>query len=583
MKLRSVTPATFGALLVLTMLAVASPASGAVVSHNLVLDPAPSENSYTSQAPAFETSAALDSTAAFTISLPALARKRSPLVYQWLVRQQIPGTGLLPSQQDNAVNTYNNALAVMVFTLHGDHAKSKAILDFFDGKADEFYSNQCDSFQAGCSQLATCESTTPCGFFQARDATTGEPFPDANRWMGDMAWLAMAIHHYQAATGDATYDAMARAIVKLLKSWQQPDGYVAVGWEWEDGNPIFVAAARVEGNLNAYKAFRLYGETTTAEAIKGWLDHTDLDWNNGPLDIHSWRVLALGKEYGYSLADMERTDAEPLRYRSTVTFRGAEVTGFLPMPAALYSDTCKASNNIWAEGTGQMAVAWYKAGYRERGDFYARELRKLLFEPAGFPGFRAISFLSLPLPAAADPDDCPTWLDTTKGHVAAVAWHILAEQRFDPFDGVTMHSFQAVDPRAKIEAENYVSSSGSGVRLDGTGELSGGNAAHLGGDEPTATVDMSSVEYKFYLPSAVDNAMMQARYADDVAGDAIEVYLDGVLIGSFATVDTGTWDDYTTHSFAAKTIASGLHTLKIHVVENDSRGCTVDYLSINGG
>lgn len=519
-------------------------------------------------------------TSVITAYLPIVMKNYPWPIYQWFIQQQNITTGLLPSQQDNFASTYNNALAVIVFTLKGDSVKAKKILDFFNNRAGEFFNNRCNSFNSPCSQTDPCDDNNICGFFESRIASTGNPYTDTNRWIGDMAWLLMAIHHYQAKTGDASYDRMAQAIVKLLKSFQQPDGHTARGWE--NGDSTFNHEGHAEGNLDAYRALSLYGETVAAQKVKDWLDGTDLDWKRGPLDLHSWRVLSLGKEYGFSLPDTERMDDESIRYKSIINYKGSMVTGFLPFSASDYFTKCHMSNNIWTEGTGGMAVAFYKAGYKVQGDFYVDELEKFLFKPAAFPDTQTISFLALPVPDSAQEDSCDKWVDTSEGHVAAVAWYIFAKERFDPFSGVVINSFQVANPIVKIETENYDNSFGNGIRLDGTGKLSEGRGLHLGGDDNMSGNNLAWVEYKFnvLIPIA---ATAKMRYADDVGGDTTKIYLDGIPIASIATLDTGTWNDYViTSPFSVGTIALSLHTLRIEVIDNGTFGLTVDYFLIDG-
>ncbi len=536
----------------------------------------PGRHTYTSLESVFLENTTLTFTPAFTVYLPIIFHNHPWPIYQWLIQQQNDSTGLLPSQQDNFASTYNNALAVMIFTLKGDYAKAKIILDHFNSKAGEFFNDRCNSFNSPCSQTDPCDENAPCGFFQYRDSRTGVPFQNVNRWIGDNAWLLMAIHHYQAKTGDTSYDPMAQVIVRLLKSLQQPDGYIASGWE--NGDSTFNSSGHAEGNLDAYKALSLYGEPVVAQKIKDWLDCTDLNWKKGPLDLHSWRVLSLGKEYGFSLPDTERTDDETIRYKSTITYNNSTVTGFLHIPASEYFAQCQMSDSIWAEGTGEMAVAFYKAGYKEQGDFYVGELKKLLFEPADFPGTQTISFLALPDPV------CYAWVDTSKGHVAAVAWYIFAKERFDPFDGVVINSFQVANPIVKIEAENYDNSVGDGIRLDSTGKLSEGSGIHIGGDDSISGNNPGWIEYEFnVLLPITKTTVISTRYADDVSGDTTKIYLNGILITSFDTVDTGGWPTYVvfTDTFSVGTINPGLYTLKTEVVDNGTYGLTIDYFLID--
>lgn len=476
------------------------------------------------------------------------------LVYQWLYQQQDNNSALLASQENDSASTYNNALAVMAFTLKNDKdslLKAKRILDYFNDR---------------CNDLEFYTENKPRGFFQYRSAETGQPDTNSNRWMGDNAWLLMAIHHYEASTGDTTYTSMAEAIVNLLISFQQPDGYIASGWEGE----IFNSIGHAEGNLNAYRALLLYGETEAAGKIKDWLDFNDLDWGKGPLDLHSWRVLSLGANYGFCISDTERIDDENIRYKCTIDYNNCKVIGFLPFT---YMD-----NNIWSEGTGQMAVSFYKAGYKKYGDYYMCELEKLLFEPKDFPGTLTVSFLAL-----SDLDYHP-WVDTNKGHVAGVCWYIFAENRFDPFDGVTMNSFQIKNPICKIEAEGYDTSDG-GVRLDDRGVISEGKAIHIAGDSGSSSTHENSgwVEYSFNVLPSITNATIKMRYADDVQGDTCKIFLDSDLITSFNTKDTGTWDDYEwTNSFSVGSLEPGLHTLKVEGKDNKTYGFTIDCFRIDG-
>ena len=494
------------------------------------------------------------------------------LVDQWLSKQQVDATGLLPNQQDITSTTYVNALAVMAFTLDGNPAKAKRILDFFNSKPDEFFGNeQCLSFDSACGTSALCGENHPCGFFQSRRAGTGVPTQNANRWMGDNAWLLMAIHHYQAATGDASYDPMARAIVHLLRSLEELDGHIASGWE--EGDQTFNHGGIPEGNLDAYKALSLYGETQLALRVKAWLDFTHFSengssaWKKGALDLHSWRVLSLGKEYGFCLPDTERTDDNTIRTKSTITYNNSLVTGFLPYP---YNGVCP--DNIWSEGTGGMALSFYKAGYTELGNFYAGELEKLLFEPVDFAGTQALAYMALT-------DPCHDWAHPAQGHVAGVAWYIFAKRRFDPFAGVVINDFAIANPRIKLEAENYDNRSSNRVRDDGTGTVSEGNAIHVGGDDGTPGNESDRVEYKFNVVVPVTIATVKMRYADDVGGDTGKFLLDGNLIGSFETVDTGIWSDYVLTEFPLATVQlqPGLHTWKVEVADKGTYGLTADY------
>ena len=508
-----------------------------------------------------------------TIARAEEAPTVSSKAYEWLSQQQNTTTGLLPSQQDNNASTYNNALSVMVFTLEGDNIKAKKILDFFNNQAIEFFGGRCSSFDFACSATDPCGENDPCGFFQFRDSLTGVPFKNTNRWIGDNAWLLMAIHHYQAATGDTSYQPMAEAIARLLMSFQQAEGYIASGWENDDQN-FNKEEGHAEGNLDAYKSLMLFNKIGAAQSIKNWLDFNDLNWRKGPLDNHSWRVLSLGKEYGFSLPDAERSDDETLRYKNTISLNTLNLNGFLPISVSEYADRCKLEGNIWLEGTGQMATSFYRAGYRERGDFYVGQLESFLFEPAEVPGTLTLSFLAI-----ADPL-CHDWADPGKGHVASVAWYLFAHERFDPFAGLPVNSFQIANPIVKIEAETYLTSASSGgIRNDSNGEVSEGMAIHAGGDNTTPFDDSGKVAYKFSTLVPVTIKTIGMRYADDVGGDRCEFFLDGNYLGSIDTANTGDWEDYVLSDFPMTPIQllPGIHLFEMKFSDGGTYGLTLDY------
>jgi cellulose synthase operon protein B len=484
-------------------------------------------------------------------SLRSKASDDLDAVLEWLAEQQDTMTGLLPSQQDRNASTYNNALAVMAFVHHNQTKRAKHILDYFQSRF-----NNTEFFVGG----------EPRGFFQYRDSTNGEPFCSNPRWMGDNAWLAMAIHYYKKATGDSTYDNMAKAIVALVSSLQQPDGYIASGWERSSNctGEFLNTTGIAEGNLDAYKALSLYGESNKAAAVKLWLDYKDLGWKDTYLDLHSWRVLSLGRSYGFCLLDTKP-------FQRTIKYKGKSVTGYLP-----FIDKIKPiAPNIWSEGTGQMAVAFYRAGYKDRGDFLVKQMRKLVFEPKDYPGTLTVSYFALA------ERKWHKWANPSKGHVAGVCWYIFAEDKFDPFNGGRIQPSEPRNPVCRIEAENYIANSGGGVREDYRGMLSEGKGTHIAGDNDLTGDESGWTYYQFNLLLPMENGYVRVRYADDVGGDTCTILIDGKEIGSFNSIDTGTWDDFTwSEPIAIGSLSQGVHTLALEGVDKGTYGVTVDYIKI---
>jgi hypothetical protein len=464
--------------------------------------------------------------------------------YQWLCRWQNSGTGLLPSQEDNTASTYNNALAAMVFLLNNNVGKAERILDYYKSRF-----NDLEFFLNGAAR----------GFYQYRNSRTGVPNTTTNRWMGDNAWLLMAISHYKKTTGKTQYDQMAAGIANLLLDFQQPGGCIASGWEWDGSGEVFRDNCHTEGNIDAYAALKLFGTDVAALNVKQWLDYTNLDWKYGPLDIHSWRVLSLGSNYGFSLNHAHL-------FRRTLNYKGIIIEGFVP------SDDD--SDFIWAEGTGGMILAFDLAGYKGPAELYRNELTKLIFASTTTPGTRTLPYL-VPPGVAGYP-----WVDVTKGHVAAVCWYLFVQKSFNPFTLMTINTPQPQNPVIRIQAENYDGTTGL-VQLDSRGIIYEGETIHIADSGNTADADEHSAEYQFRSLSDFETAKLVVRYADDIAGDTCEIHIDNHPVHSFDTEDTGTWDDFVVTGAAdIGNISKGEHTLLLKCTNSGSYGLTVDMIEI---
>ena len=133
-----------------------------------------------------------------------------------------------------------------------------------------------------------------------------------------------------------------------------------------------------------------------------------------------------------------------------------------------------------------------------------------------------------------------------------------------------------------IEAEDYEETSPAGVRPDDRGDLSGGRAIHIGGDNDVSNDETGRAQYKFRVSDPQIITTITIRYADDVGGDTGVIFLDGNSIASFSTIDTGTWDDYITIDRATDSIQlqPGPHTLRLEVKDNGTYGFTLDYCQV---
>jgi hypothetical protein len=345
------------------------------------------------------------------------ARPEDPRVYEWLEAVQDTASlekQLLPSMEDNRAQTFNNALAALVFILKDDRERAERILDYYSAATvrENRTKNRQNFFYRG----------EPRGFFQdmflrdSPEGLAGDVPANTDRWMGDMAWLLIAYRHYERRYDPARYAEVTRLLTQWLVSNFKPvdgGGYVQHGWRKGD-TALHETNGHPEGNIDAAAALRLSGRKDLADKIDRWLTMT-IGGNRLPLDLYTWRVLARPDGRGDPLSIPEND----LRYRKRLRVNGRAVWGFFHS-AAVDVD------NIWVDGVGHMACAYYAVGDTARGHFYANQLDALLIP-------RVIDGRTLKaLPYAANTDGGFDWVKTDRGFTSAAAWYIFAKNRFNP-------------------------------------------------------------------------------------------------------------------------------------------------------
>jgi hypothetical protein len=346
------------------------------------------------------------------------ANPEDPRVYEWLKALQDTASleaQLLPSMEDNRAQTFNNALAAIVFILKDDRARAERILDFYAHATDESNTDvrRQNFFVDGEAR----------GFYQEMylyDSGEGPAFTAPNgsdRWIGDMAWLLIATHYYTQRYDLERYERLEHLLKDLLIAFYQSaprGGYIRHGWRRNDSS-LHEPSGHPEGNLDCYAALRLMGEDGMAHQIKTWL-HTVLVGSRLPLDLYTWRVLALGPPYANALAVPEND----LRYRKTVRWKGRPVMGFFH---GAVSDV----NNLWIDGLGQMSCAYVEAGDDARANFYSNQMDALFIDrEMGGQKTRA-------LPYTANAEGGFQWVRLDRGFTSTAAWYIFAKNRFNPF------------------------------------------------------------------------------------------------------------------------------------------------------
>jgi hypothetical protein len=346
---------------------------------------------------------------------------------------------LVPAMEDNSGQTFNNALTAMAFILTGEKERSEKILNF--------YANRTDTLNKILMNQSFFYNGEARGFYQNVDLSESsyKPFI-CDRWMGDNVWLLLAYKYYEMVYGFSekpTYSYTVSNLDSLLKNFfiDDPDGhggFVQHGWRWgprdsstpqndyklhetdSQGKPV----GHEEGNIDAYAAFTLCGEDEKARKIKVWLDYrmSELEKNPDaglPLDLYSWRSLAFGNdgEYYKNLVLIPENDS---RFKKEIEFNGKKAVGFFSFANADVQ-------NVWLDGLGHMACAFYSSGYFEKGNFYTSQLDSFLIK-------RIIGGnICYALPYTANTKGGYDWVDTKKGFSSACAWYIFAKYAFNPY------------------------------------------------------------------------------------------------------------------------------------------------------
>lgn len=326
-------------------------------------------------------------------------------VYSWVTHMQQSNGLLLSSEQGKNVSLYDNALAALVFTAYGDYDRAEKIFDFFD------------------SRLKSEMLVSPGGFSQMR-TVDGIPVDNRpRRWLGDNAWLLIALNNYHHTAKNSKYRTLASALSSWIISLQDADGGLWGGYDAK-GNRISKIA---EGNIDAFNA--LEGYTDFHQKLLGYFrtvrwDATDqllIAWAENPpykyaLDLHSWGYCTFEN---YPKAVLTKAD----RYLNTQI----STANRIPITGYCFDDD---KDVVWLEGTGQMAVAFIKAGMEDKSQKFLSEMKKSMVKSELYPGSYALPYTVNYGSSYAD-DVLWPGVDTNPA-VASTAWYLFGMKRFDP-------------------------------------------------------------------------------------------------------------------------------------------------------
>lgn len=270
------------------------------------------------------------------------------LAKDWLEGMQFPNGLMESAEETNFVSLYDNALAALAFMAIGDIEKAEAILDYFNERIE--------------SELLHGQG----GFYQFRNGQGGEK---RTIWLGDNAWLLIALNNYKSITGNHKYEMLSSELENWIRSLQEADGGVRGGY-FEDGTPMHVIT---EGMVAAYNAVQGYDSfhqgilqylkterwNSDDRLLVAWPDNESYYY---AMDLHSLSYMVFE---GFPVTVLD--DASRYINSQTSTLTGVSVWGY-----------CFDEDRdvVWLEGTGQMALAYKHAHMHEQSNELVLQLTK---------------------------------------------------------------------------------------------------------------------------------------------------------------------------------------------------------------
>ena len=247
----------------------------------------------------------------------------------WIVNRQ-QASGLMESTEiSNFTSLYDNALAAIFFIQEDRKENAEKIFDYYF-----------DIMETELSQTG--------GFYQFRKSDGSQP---ERVWMGDNAWLLIALNQYATKFGSGKYESLSLQLENWIRSLQLENGALRGGTN-SDGTEI---PNVTEGMITAFHAVKGYDSfhKNMLDFLKNnrWDEELGLlmAWPENPEYAFALDVLSLSKLIFNDLSDDVLFQANKFLNDQTATLSGEMVSGYC-------FDQDK--DVIWLEGSAQMAVAF---------------------------------------------------------------------------------------------------------------------------------------------------------------------------------------------------------------------------------
>ena len=322
-------------------------------------------------------------------------------VKNWVFQMQHT-SGLLESVENtNFVSLYDNALATILFINENQKNKAEQVLDFYNSKI-------------------TSELEVNGGFYQTRN-TNGEA--GERIWMGDNAWLLIAINHYKTQYNSDKYANLAAHLEAWLRSLQIENGALLGGINSNGSNiplvteGIITAFNAVPGFDDFHKNILSYIKNerwdTTNNVVLSWPENPDYAY---AMDLHSLSSTILD---GFSTNVL--TQADRFLTQQEFTLSGDVISGYC-------FDEDK--DVVWLEGTAQMAVAFKAMGNIGRGNELIAEIEKTVIQSTIIENAKGIPYTTN---HGTSYGATQLWDHTDIAPaLSATIWYLFAKEDFNP-------------------------------------------------------------------------------------------------------------------------------------------------------
>ncbi len=322
----------------------------------------------------------------------------------WILDRQ-QSSGLMESTEISSFTSlYDNALTVIFFIQENKRENAEKILDYY-------------------SSIADYELPKTGGFYQFRNSDGSHP---ERVWMGDNAWLLIALNDYSNKYQSSKYEPLALKLDSWLRSLQMDNGALKGGTN-PDGTEI---PNVTEGMITAFHAVRGYDEFH--QNILRFLDNNRWDadlgllmaWPENPEYAYAMDVFSLSKLIFKDLHDDVLFLANRFINEQIATLSGEQLTGYC-------FDEDK--EVIWMEGTAQMAVAFNSIQRFDLSEKIIENIEKTIIQSPNSGDAKGIPYTAN---FGTSYGESELWdhADITPA-LSSTLWYYFAKTGFNPLEG----------------------------------------------------------------------------------------------------------------------------------------------------